>query len=104
MIKNNSSENYPFIFTGIILKKYSGYSGLCADINISSEGNTIEETKKNLEEAASLYIKSAIKNDLPIARPVMQNENPQFTSPDIIQEVYDMKIGFEVNISPDDLF
>ncbi len=36
-----------------------GYSALCPELGVASQGETIEEAEKNLKEACELYIESA---------------------------------------------
>ncbi|MBI4016591.1 MAG: type II toxin-antitoxin system HicB family antitoxin [Candidatus Aenigmarchaeota archaeon] len=48
------------ILTCIIKKeKVGGYSSLCPELDVASRGNTIEEAKKNLEEAVEGHLKTA---------------------------------------------
>ena len=36
-----------------------GYSVVCTDLDVASQGETIEEAKKNIKEAVELYLESA---------------------------------------------
>ncbi len=55
-------------FTVIIEKENDGYVSLCPELNIASQGETIEEAKTNLKEAIELFLECAdpseIKNRL----------------------------------------
>lgn len=42
--------------TGIIRKGEKQYVALCPEIDVVSQGHTIEEALKNLKEAVELYI------------------------------------------------
>lgn len=85
-----------FIFSAVIVKEIDGFSGLCIDVDVASDGDTLKETKKNLVEAVNLYLETAIENNLPVIRPVPREENPTFTRPDDIQESFKIKVDLEV--------
>jgi predicted RNase H-like HicB family nuclease len=74
-------EKINFVFESVITKEAKRYCSLCLDLDIASEGDTIEEAKKNLIEAVDQYIELAIENNLPIIRPVPQKENPLVNNP-----------------------
>jgi predicted RNase H-like HicB family nuclease len=46
-------------FTAIIEREGEGYVGLCPELDIASQGRTIEETRKNLTEAIELFFECA---------------------------------------------
>lgn len=85
-----------FIFTGILLKENSSISALCLELDVASEGETNSEAKNNLIEAVTLYIESAIENNLPVLRPVPEEENPILKYPEKIIERFTLKINFTV--------
>jgi predicted RNase H-like HicB family nuclease len=43
-------------FTVIIEKEDNGYVSLCPELDIASQGDTIEEAKDNLKEAIELFL------------------------------------------------
>ena len=45
--------------TAIFEREGSGYVGLCPQVDIASQGDTIEEATTNLREAAELYFEMA---------------------------------------------
>lgn len=45
--------------TALIEKEDDGYVALCPELDIASQGNTVEDARKNLEEALSLFFESA---------------------------------------------
>ncbi len=48
------------ILTCIIKKEKTGsYSSLCPELDVASRGDTIEEAKKNLEEAVEGHLRTA---------------------------------------------
>lgn len=36
-----------------------GYSVICTDLDVASQGNTVDEALKNIKEAVELYLESA---------------------------------------------
>ncbi len=52
-------------FTAVISKEEKLYVALCVELGVVSQGQTIEEAKKNLKEAVELYIESFGIDDLP---------------------------------------
>ena len=49
-------------FTTIINKEEKWYVARCVELGVVSQGKTIEETKKNLQEAVELYLEDQPKN------------------------------------------
>jgi predicted RNase H-like HicB family nuclease len=54
--------------TAIIEREGDGYVAMCPELDIASQGGTIEEARENLREALELFLESAppeeIKNRL----------------------------------------
>jgi len=50
--------------TAIIRKEGGGYSALCPEIDVASQGDTIEEAKINLKEAVELFFECASKEEI----------------------------------------
>jgi len=50
--------------TAIIEKEGDGYSSLCPELDIASQGDTIEEARKNLEEALLLFFETASREEV----------------------------------------
>ena len=46
-------------FTAIIEREDDGYVALCPELDIASQGNTIEEARANLQEALELFLETA---------------------------------------------
>ena len=91
-------ENSKLVFTGILLKEENSFSALCPELDVASEGETLEEVKNNLIEAVSLYIESAVENNLPLLRPIPEEDNPLIKTPDKIVEKFLLKINFSVPV------
>ena len=50
--------------TAIIHKEDNMYVALCPELDIASQGYTIDETKNNLKEAISLFFECASKEEI----------------------------------------
>ncbi|MBS0619051.1 MAG: type II toxin-antitoxin system HicB family antitoxin [Spirochaetes bacterium] len=50
--------------TAIIEKEDDMYVALCPELDIASQGETIEEAKANLSEAVSLFLESANDSEI----------------------------------------
>ncbi len=46
-------------FTALIQREDNGYVALCPELDIASQGDTIEESRRNLIEAVELFFESA---------------------------------------------
>ncbi|HCJ67727.1 MAG TPA: type II toxin-antitoxin system HicB family antitoxin [Elusimicrobia bacterium] len=54
-----------FKFTAVITKEEKWYVAHCLELEVVSQGKTIEEARKNLQEAVELYLESFGYEDLP---------------------------------------
>ncbi|MDI6735036.1 MAG: type II toxin-antitoxin system HicB family antitoxin [bacterium] len=45
----------------LIEKEDNLYSAICLELNVASQGETIDEAKKNLQEAVELYLEDVIE-------------------------------------------
>jgi predicted RNase H-like HicB family nuclease len=50
-------------FTAIIEREGDGYVSLCPELDIASQGSTIEEARKNLTEALELFFEHASESE-----------------------------------------
>ena len=50
--------------TAIIEREGDGYVGFCPEFDIASQGATIEETRKNLQEAVELFLETADDSEI----------------------------------------
>ena len=46
-------------FMAIIEREGNGYVALCSELDIASQGNTVEEARRNLTEALELFFETA---------------------------------------------
>ncbi len=52
-------------FTAVINKEEKWYVAHCVELDVVSQGKTIEEAQVNLKEAVELYLESFEKDDYP---------------------------------------
>jgi predicted RNase H-like HicB family nuclease len=50
--------------TAVIEREGSGYVSLCPELDIASQGNTIEEARVNLIEALQLFLETASPQEI----------------------------------------
>jgi len=50
--------------TAIIEREEDGYVSLCPELDIASQGSTIEEARENLREALQLFFESASPEEI----------------------------------------
>ena len=46
-------------FTAIIEREGAGYTSLCPELDVASQGKTVEEARANLSEAVELFFECA---------------------------------------------
>ena len=51
-------------FTAIIEKEDDSYVALCPELDIASQGDSIEEARNNLKEAIELFFEYASKDEI----------------------------------------
>ncbi len=51
-------------FTAIIQQEDNGYVSFCPELDIASQGNTIQEAKMNLSEAIQLFFEIASSDEI----------------------------------------
>ena len=54
-------------FTAIIERENNGNNGfvaLCPELDVASQGNTVEQAKSNLQEAIELFLEHASKEEI----------------------------------------
>lgn len=50
--------------TGIIEREGDGYVALCPELDIASQGDTVEEARSNLLEALQLFVETADESEI----------------------------------------
>jgi predicted RNase H-like HicB family nuclease len=89
-------EQPEFVFTGVVFEEENGYTALCTDLDVASQSDSIPEAKAALLEAVTLYLETALENNLPWLRPVPRDEDPRFVTPELIVATFPLKIHAEV--------
>ena len=51
-------------FTAIIEREGNGYVSLCPELDIASQGNSVEEARNNLAEALELFFEHASESEI----------------------------------------
>ncbi len=51
-------------FTAIIEREDDGYKSLCPELDVASQGDTVEEAKANLQEAIELLFEHASQEEI----------------------------------------
>ena len=51
-------------YTAVVEKEGDGYLALCPELDVASQGATVEETMANLKEAVQLFLESADPGEL----------------------------------------
>jgi len=85
-------------FNSLIIKEEDGgYSSLCIDLDVASQGETIEEAKAMLVEAVEGYIEVSIEKNLSFLRPVPDEANPEIISPESVVEKFKIKTDLKIH-------
>jgi len=50
--------------TAIIEKESNGYIALCPEVDVASQGDTVDNTRKNLKEALELFFEVASDEEI----------------------------------------
>lgn len=85
-----------FVFTGIVWKEENGYSALCPELDVVSQGKTSTEARKNLLEAAALHLEGSFEDGLPYLRPVPPSEDPRNSISAEALEIFKFKVDVAV--------
>ncbi|MGH2566812.1 MAG: type II toxin-antitoxin system HicB family antitoxin [Bacteroidota bacterium] len=51
-------------FTAVIEREDNMYVALCPELDIASQGDTVEEARKNLKEAIELFLETASPQEI----------------------------------------
>jgi predicted RNase H-like HicB family nuclease len=51
-------------FTAIIERENDGYVALCPELDVASQGDTVDNARKNLQEALELFFETASPEEL----------------------------------------
>ena len=95
-INNTNGDN--FVFESVIVKEDDGYYSLCLDVDVASQGDTIEEAKAMLIEAVEVYLEASIEHNLPALRRTPDEANPLLTEKENVVEHFSLKIKVELTV------
>ncbi len=87
-----------FVFTGVIFRDGDDFLALCPELDVISQGKTLEEAKEMLLEATSLYLESAFESGVPYFRPTPREDDPRFASPERVLEIFRLKVAVGVQV------
>ena len=51
-------------FTAMIYRENGGYAALCPELDVASQGDSVEEASANLREAVELFLESASASEI----------------------------------------
>ncbi|MCH7979129.1 MAG: hypothetical protein IH935_09160 [Acidobacteria bacterium] len=85
-----------FKFTAALFRERRQFVSLCLDVDVASQGRTVQEAKKKLAEAVSLYLEGCFESNVPYLRPVPREEDPRFSPSDDFVEIFPLKVSFQV--------
>jgi len=51
-------------FTALVEREGNGYVALCPELDVASQGNTVEEARCNLAEAVTLFLETADPSEI----------------------------------------
>jgi len=85
-----------FVFTGVIYKEEESFSSLCIELDVASEGKTLDTAAAALLEAVTLYLETAFEANLPYLRPLPTADDPRISNPESIVRVFDFKVDFQI--------
>jgi predicted RNase H-like HicB family nuclease len=54
----------PVTVTGIIHRENGGYMALCPELDVASQGDTLEQARANLVEAVELFLECASESEV----------------------------------------
>ena len=57
-------------YTGIVEREGDGYVSLCPELDVASQGETVEEALANLKEAVGLFLECADEEEVKRSVPV----------------------------------
>ena len=59
-----SEATKPRQLTALIEREGDGYVALCPEVDVASQGDTIEEARRNLQEAVELFFETAAASEI----------------------------------------
>jgi len=91
---HQEDESYS-ILNGVITQEDNIYCSLCLELDVASEGKSIDEAKSNLRDAIKGYLETAMAEQIPVYRPVPTAENPVLNGEKVI-ECFKIQTSYEI--------
>ena len=63
-VELGGGRHAPAELTAIIEREGSGYVALCPEVDVASQGNTVQEARTNLREALELFFETATDSEI----------------------------------------
>ncbi len=86
-----------FEFTGAVFREGKGFSSLCLELDVASQGRNPREARRKLAEAVALYLETCFEDGVPYLRPVPEKDDPRTEKPPNLVAVFPLKVDFEVH-------
>ena len=90
-------KEHDFEFTSAVLKDGDQFVSLCLDLDVASQGTSLQEAKKMLAEAVTLYLEGCFESNIPYLRPVPREEDPRFNPTANLVSIFPLKVEFKVH-------
>ena len=85
------TKEHDFEFTSAVLKDGNRFVSLCLDLDVASQGISLQEAKKMLAEAVTLYLEGCFESNIPYLRPVPREEDPRFNPTPGLVSIFPLK-------------
>ena len=85
-----------FVFTGIVWKEGGEFSALCPELDVASQGKTVNEARNHLLEAAALHLEGSFEDGLPYMRPVPPSDDPLNSLPAETLKIFKFKVDVAI--------
>jgi predicted RNase H-like HicB family nuclease len=86
-----------FTFTGIVIQEDQGYSSLCPELDVASAGDTPDQAREMLLEAAVLHLEGAIEDGIPYLRPIPVDADPRHNASGKVVQIFTFKVDVAVH-------
>jgi len=63
-LKNKERLARPRAFTAVVEKEGDGFVALCPELDVVSQGDSVEEARRNLREAVELFLECASPREI----------------------------------------
>ena len=85
-------------FSCVLIRQPKGFTALCPDRDVASEGATAVKAKRMLQEAVELHLETAFESNLPYLRPVSPDQDPRKTFPEEIVETFNIRADLSIQV------